>query len=527
MNLNNLYNFKNPIKHFINVDSVILPEDIASLDINNFSWVQPFNFRVKKNDDKFRTLKIPNILNFVRAYEQFKDSPDFEDIQNMDRECKRLSANIVTGDFDEGEYDRQLEGDFERLSIYDNMIKLDIKEYYGRIYTHDLGLDYENEKFIYNMNLGQTNGLLMGNYLSLYLAEKKLTEISNDLKKGFEGLNIDYEFSYFSDDFYFFCNKGDNEHIINVFDKVLEKYGLERNDSKKEIWTYETFNNYNLVARYWKKVIAHCNVRYKEDISYNKLYFINQIIYRISKLQDDKLKKVFINNFFKTKYFRELNLDKYQIRNYDYHQLCFILKFSPEAFLYAIDKFKEMESFEKGTLEKFLKVRYRSALQQTFNDEQLYYYYAIKILDFEDIIKETSNLVLKSENQVLISYYLKDNMFGEEEINSLKKFDGEQYWFQNYHMILYLDDLKMDLEESIEKYLMPKKATKDKQKVMYKSFYSNNINAKVSFIRDIADVNNKIRIYLELKAHESEAKFEVKNKSNTPIDCLLGDFKFV
>ncbi|NFF82539.1 hypothetical protein FC764_15090 [Clostridium botulinum] len=514
MKLDNLYNFKNPIKHFLDVDSMILPNDIASFDITHFSWVAPFNFRVKKCDDKYRMLKIPNILNFARAYEQFKSFPDFQDIQGMDRECKRLSANIDTGDFEEGEYDRQLEGDFERLCVYDNMIKMDIKEFYGRIYTHNLEIDYNDEKYIYNMNLGATNGLIMGNYLSLYLAEKILTQISNDLKNRINELGIDCEFSYFSDDFYFFCNKSYNDNIVKIFDKVLEKYELERNDAKKEIWTYESFNNYNLVARYWKKIIAHCNIRFKEDRNDNRLCFINQIVYRMSKLQDDKLKKVFINNFFKTKYFRQLDLRKYQIRNYDYHQLCFILKFSPEALLYAIDKFSEMDGFEKRKMEKFLKIRYREVLQQPFNDEQLYYYYAIKILDFKDILKETSNFVLKSDNQVLISYYLKDKIFEEEDINLLKENYDEKYWFQNYHLILYLEELQLNLEESIEKYLMPKMATKDKQKNMYKSFYSENIRAKKSIVRDVVQVNSKIKTYLSLKIQESETKFEARSNSN-------------
>ncbi|MCB2339099.1 RNA-dependent RNA polymerase family protein [Clostridium estertheticum] len=514
MSLNNLYNFKNPVKHFLDVDSIILPNDIASFDITNLSWVEPFNFRVKKHDDKYRILKMPNILNFARAYEQFKDYPNFNDIQSMDKVCKRLSANIDTGDFEEGEYDRQLEDDFERLCVYDNMIKMDIKEYYGRIYTHYLKLPSNDEKFIYNMNLGATNGLIMGNYLSLYLAEKNSTLISNDLKESFEKSFIDCEFSYFSDDFYFFCNKSDNENIVKVFDKVLEEYELERNDSKKEIWTYETFNNYNLVARYWKKLIAHCNIRFKADREDNKLYFINQIVYRMSKLQDDKLKKVFINNFFKTKYFRELELDKYQIKNYDYHQLCFILKFSPEAFLYAIDKFIEMDDFEKKNIEKFLKSRYKEVLQQPFNDEQLYYYYAINILELNDMLKDTTDMVLKSNNQVLISYYLKDKIFGDKDINSLKEKYEEKYWFQNYHLILYSDDLQANLEESIEKYLMPKNAIKVKQKSMYKSFYSDNIKAKISIIRDIVDVNDKIVTYLSLKIQESEAKFEVENNSS-------------
>lgn len=234
MAFNNLYSFKNPVKHFLDIDSMILPHDIANYDLNFFSWVAPFNFRIKKHDDSYRILKIPNVLNFVRAYEQLKGFLNFKDIQSMDMDCKRLSANINTEDFEEEEYDRQLEEDFDRLCIYDNMLQMDIKEFYERIYTHNLGLEYNNEKFFYNMNLGETNGLIMENYLSLYLAEKYLTEISNDLKKSFSNMNIECEFSYFSDNFYFFTNKNNNEEIVKVFDKVLEKYGLERNSTKRK-----------------------------------------------------------------------------------------------------------------------------------------------------------------------------------------------------------------------------------------------------------------------------------------------------
>ena len=437
MKLNNLYNFKNPIKHFLDIDSLKLPDNISSFDIRDLSWVEPFNFRIRKQDDRYRTLKIPNILNFAAAYEHFKDLPNFDYIQGMDPSHKRLSANIDTGDFASGEYDRQLEEDFEKLCVYDNLLKSDIKEYYGRIYTHKMDFQGHKENFLSNMNMGATNGLIMGNYLSLFFAELNLQSISNDIEKQIRDKEIDCEFSYFSDDFYFFCNKSDNEQIIRIFDKILEKYELERNDTKKEIWTYETFNNYNLVARYWKKVIAHCNLRFYDDKDDNKLYFINQIVYRLSKLEDDKLKKVFINNFFKTKYFRELNLDKYQVKDYDYHQLCFILKFSPEVMLYAVDKFNAMRCFDKNRLYKFFKVRYREVLQEPFNEEQLYFYYAIKILSFENILAEAKDAVLKSDNQILISYYLKDRIFENEDIDILKLNDDEKHWFQNYHLILY------------------------------------------------------------------------------------------
>ncbi len=519
MKLNNLYNFKNPVKNFLNLDTIGLPDNVSSFELEKLCWVEPFNFRVKKHDDKYRTLKIPNILNFACAYEHYKDMPNFEDIQNMDISHKRLSANIETGDFVSGEYDKQLEKDFELLCVYDNLIRMDIKEYYGRIYTHKIEFQGHEERFLSNMNLGATNGLIMGNYLSLYFAEIFLKNVSYDIEKEITDLRINCEFSYFSDDFYFFCNKNDNEIIIKIFDRVLEKYELERNDAKKEVWTYESFNNYNLVARYWKKLIAHCNLRFKEDRNDNKLYFINQLVYRMSNLEDDKLKRVFINNFFKTKYFREMDMTKYQVKNYDYHQLCFIFKFSPEAMLYAVDKFSTMASFENNKLHKFFKVRYNEVLKESFNDEQLYYYFAIKILDFSNILIEAKDAVLESNNQILISYYLKDGLFGCDDINKLKTYDDEMYWFQNYHLILYSSDLLSDLENSIEKFLVPinakeqmndkppRKAKKAIQKKSYLNFYKENLESRSSIIRDISNVQEEIEDYLTLKIQESESAF--------------------
>lgn len=510
MGLNNVYNFKNPVRHFLDIDSLIYPTDISIYGIEKLVWAEPISFRIYKDADKYRTLKMPNILNFVAAYNHYKDMEDFDDVQCMDWLHKRLSTNIDTGDFSSGEYERQLEDDFNNLCVYDNLIQLDVKEYYGRIYTHKIGFDGHEERYLSNMNCGATNGLLMGNYLSLYFAEKNLTQISLELQEQFQQIGIDCDFSYFSDDFYFFCNKEDNEKIISIFDKVLERFDLERS-AKKEVWTYETFNNHNLVARYWKKLVAHCNVRFNPERDDNKLYFINQMVYRMSKLDDEKLKKIFINNIFKTRYFRELPLDKFQVKPYDYHQLSFLLKFCPESMLYSVDRFTEMESFDNHKLHRFLKVRYQESLRKSFNEQQLYYFYAISILGFNDILICYGEQVAKSNNQILISYYLKDGLFEQKEIDYLKNLTDESYWFQNYHLVLYTQDLLTDIEASIEKYLIPKmvllplcnKQSKIKKRNSYLEFYKENLLAGKAIIKNISYVKQAIIEYLELRMEEN------------------------
>jgi hypothetical protein len=144
----------------------------------------------------------------------------------------------------------------------------------------------------------------------------------------------------------------------------------------------------------------------------------NNTIKQIPHLKDIK----FIN-----KDFRELPLEKYQVKEYDYHQLCFIMKYSPESMLYLSDRFSSMENFDNQRVYKFYKVRYHEILKSNYNDEQLYYYYAIKLFGFNDLIMNEKDMVLKSNNQVLISYYLKDDIFSIEDIESLKNITDEKY----------------------------------------------------------------------------------------------------
>ena len=313
MEINNFYNFKNSIRHFLNINNINFPFQIDEIKIEDLVWTESINFRVRKEDDKYRMLKIPNMLNFICSYERFKSYEDFLNTSNMDSH-KRLVPNLETGDFAAGAYDSQLENDFQELCIYDNLMKLDIKSYYGRVYTHHI--QFENlgdENYLTNLNLGNTNGLVMGNYISLYFAEKYSKQISDQIQLTLDEARIDCSFSYFSDDFYFFCNKIDNEKIIRVFDTVLEKHDLERNDGKLELWMYLEYNNYNIVEKYWKKIISKCKERYNDEEENNKLYFINQLIYRMSNLKGDKQRKSFLNTFFKSTYFQQIKIEKYDI----------------------------------------------------------------------------------------------------------------------------------------------------------------------------------------------------------------------
>lgn len=161
-----------------------------------------------------------------------------------------------------------------------------------------------------------------------------------------------------------------------------------------------------------------------------------------------------------------------------------------------------MSGFDNQKIKIFLKARYKEALISAFYDLQLYYYYAIKCYHLEACLEDTTEMVLKSQNQILISYYLKDGLFSEDQINSLKPLDNEKFWFQNYHLILYTPELLSDLDESITKYLIPQRASTERRKERYKKFYKDNLTLRKAIINEIPVVTENIEDYLEKRHQE-------------------------
>lgn len=114
------------------------------------------------------------------------------------------------------------------------------------------------------------------------------SKISKELQLAISTEDIDCVFNYFSDDFYFFCNESDAEMITSIFDKTLTHFDFVRK-KKKETWTYETYNEYNLLTRYWKATIRTWNLEVLKDCERSKKYqksgsikhkftFLNQLV---------------------------------------------------------------------------------------------------------------------------------------------------------------------------------------------------------------------------------------------------------
>lgn len=84
------------------------------------------------------------------------------------------------------------------------------------------------------MNLKRTHGLLIGPRLSFIVAESLLTQIDIELHRELKPHNIDFV-RYVDDYDIFILNEKQIQITKEIFNQVLQKYGLLINDSKTKL----------------------------------------------------------------------------------------------------------------------------------------------------------------------------------------------------------------------------------------------------------------------------------------------------
>ena len=145
----------------------------------------------------------------------------------------------------------------------------------------------------------------------------------------------------------------------------------------------------------------------------NNLFFTNQLIYRLNKLDDYRKQRVFIVNFFKSEFFRNIDFDKTYFDDYNYHQLLYLIKKFPEIVLYISSIFDSFDIFKSKDFVDIIIMFYDNSLSSNYHDEQLYFFYLLNKLQSLNKIKNPllNKKVLDSKNYILISYYIINNMF--------------------------------------------------------------------------------------------------------------------
>ncbi len=502
-NFNNLYNFKNPIRHFFNLDNIKF-DNSENLSLEDLVWTFPVKFKIYKAEDEQRTICFPNILNFYHAIKAFKNENNFSKIKYLSSK-KRVSPDLKIGEFSVLSYYDAVQKDIFNLTKFDKLMILDIKSFYGRIYAHDFKFEGDSERRITSLNGGRTNGILLGSYLSLYVAERFLLQIETKLDEKLKNENIICHYEYFSDDFYFFCNNKDIDKIKTIFSKVLDEYELQMNYEKTTILDFEEYTKNNNLEKLWKKIIKISQAKdvegeQKRRIKKNYLTspaFFTQLVYRLSQISEIKYKRIFLANFFKTYYFNDLDAELYTLSNSDFNYICYIYKLMPEAILYSLPKLLEINGFNHRKFKEFILSRFENSLQNQKQEEQVYFYYAIKMSGLAEELKQFNTLVLQSNNQILISYFVLDKIISKEEYKNQFSPFCEKQWLQNYHYVLVYDDEDINI-------LIPEYARKDKIRKNYFDFYEFNLKNKISILRTMEEVTKGVKKFVEDKIESYE-----------------------
>jgi hypothetical protein len=76
-------------------------------------------------------------------------------------------------------------------------------------------------------------------------------------------------------------------------------------------------------------------------------------------------------------------------------------------------------------------------------------------------------------------------------------------WFQNYHLIMYTQELFDNLDNSIDEYLLPDFAKREAQKNAYKEFYKKNLQAKNPMVMSVDEVCEELHEYLDIRFEEA------------------------
>ncbi|WP_082388738.1 RNA-directed DNA polymerase [Cobetia sp. UCD-24C] len=136
---------------------------------------------------------------------------------------------------------------------FKSIVKLDIKNFYGSIYTHSIAWAIHDKEFSKNhkndfnflgnrldklfqhASDGQTNGIPVGPVVSDIISELIASSIDIGISKKLKEYDITYKAARFKDDYRFLVkNEADGKVIISTVYEALRSYQLELNGAKTE-----------------------------------------------------------------------------------------------------------------------------------------------------------------------------------------------------------------------------------------------------------------------------------------------------
>lgn len=287
-----LFDLNNPrfIQSETNTEITIYPNALKSI---------PFGYKISHKDKEFRELTIihpKSQLTLVEFYDEFKelilyycnispfsirrphkiakftyyrDKTHFEDfahdhehktVEEFDKEYENLKTYFVYKEisniykfYESYKYHRN-------EKKYDNLYKFDVSKCFDSIYSHSITwalLDKEQvkdnivhskktfggqfDRFMQNLNYGETNGIVIGPEFSRIFAELILQQIDRNVRRILKNQSPsllyrrDYEiFRYVDDVFVFYNDEACREEIMTAYRLQLKEFKLSINNAKSE-----------------------------------------------------------------------------------------------------------------------------------------------------------------------------------------------------------------------------------------------------------------------------------------------------
>lgn len=371
-------------------------------------------------NEKERVISFPNI--FTYAYSAVKllenTSNNFGRLENS--KYNTMKIDFKKRKFQSNSYSQCLENKTNLLlNKYEYMYKIDIQNFYNRIYTHVFEkLEHGDEsidKYVRLYNNNKTNSLLLGNILSTLSANEIMEDMCEKIEREFKMNSEESELKnckieYFSDQFYIYFNQ---ENLVpkilsivkNVIGKSYFEFEINNNDSMiynhEKIITFRKFNKdldslYDLqnINRSEKQFFKYCDA----DYSNNKMsHFFNALIDKYYKTETKKrkafvevaLKRVFSSsiNLFRLQLLLDTSTDTDNVSKRCIEILFMILKKHPELIITYIHLgiwyiIENSQIYKKENLyNEYKNIYYQLLIKNKNNLNSIYYFHIYYLLN--------------------------------------------------------------------------------------------------------------------------------------------------
>lgn len=249
------------------VSDVLKGKDLKSMASSPCKY-ENVNYTILNNKDgkyAWRPFQLINPVLYVALVHQITAEDNWKLIcdqftrfsENEKIRCQSISIVSRSEESDKAEQVSHWWNEVEQRSIemaldFDYLIQTDITDCYGSIYTHSIAwalhtkavakskrndsslLGNKIDKYIQNMQCGQTNGIPQGSALMDFIAEMVLGYMDLELSEKIYAVGIaDYLILRYRDDYRIFCNNPrDGEHIVKLLTEVAISLGLKLNPAK-------------------------------------------------------------------------------------------------------------------------------------------------------------------------------------------------------------------------------------------------------------------------------------------------------